>query len=362
MSGSHEIYSYITTFTTYHELVAFFGRSMGSNNLAILRFVNTFLSLLLVPSFFYLAKSAGQKYSLQRAVQMSFLPPLFLYYFFLYTDILSLLVVVWGTIFLVRGKSVLAAILYFASFYIRQTNIIFLIFEILYLLLRSDLLPTLKPSSLKKVITNNISPFVVILLFIAIEVLFIVENGGVAIGDRSNHVIGLYSGNTVFFLFLYFVLLLPFHIGANFGVIKNSSSLGNSFFLLVGITLVSLLFLSSLEHPYNQISMFLRNRCLVFFYENAIHKFFYSIIVLLSLRLLLITPLKARSYYALFPLIPIALVPSQLIEHRYSIPLFILYLAFRKSESLKVENAMVVYSIIISTTLLFGVLMKWWAV
>lgn len=357
MLGRDYEVKWITTFTTYHKLVAYLSQSFGISGLHNVRIVNIITASLLVPLFYYLNLITNTKYPIQRTVQMVFLPSLFLYYFVLYTDVLSLLILIVGVCFLLKSRHFFAALLITASVFIRQTNLIFLAFGLVYVVVNEYRKNVSDSTKIQVKTFLNLNTLYYIIPLISFAGYFL-NVGNIAMGDQSRHEPGLYIGNLVFCLFLNLILFLPFNISA---FVRNNRNQISKFTLIV-VFLVCALFISysRLTHDFNVIRKFLRNDFLMFVYGNHLIKLMYIGLASISLFALFKTKLKSYSYYLIYLFCIIALIPAHLIEHRYSIPFLILYLAFREDEEPFVENLTASLLFMFSLVILYGVTKDYW--
>jgi alpha-1,2-glucosyltransferase len=179
------------------------------------------------------------------------------------------------------------------------------------------------------------------ILFIA----FVILNKGVAIGDASKHPAFMFSaGNIVFILFCFFLFFLPLQI-ANIPKVVNFIK-SNFWTIPLSLALAALYwFTFKVDHPYNQIEThyFLRNLVLTRFTASTPMKIIFFLPVIYAFWSLVVTELKEKSYYFIYLFTIIFLAPSWLIEQRYYMIPFMLFMVFRKDQILWVEVSTIVY-------------------
>jgi len=90
--GNYLINSALTTIPGYHILLASIAK-ISSNSLPFIRLLNFFLSLISIGIFFLLAKKISPSSSALKSIQYTLFPILFPLFFLVYTDVLSLLLV-----------------------------------------------------------------------------------------------------------------------------------------------------------------------------------------------------------------------------------------------------------------------------
>ena len=90
------------------------------------------------------------------------------------------------------------------------------------------------------------------------------------------------------------------------------------------------------SHPWNQFPEHLRNLVLMAA-NQGVGKFLFLFAATLALLTLCFQPLLKREYYVIYPLSVMSLAAVWLIESRYALPAFILFLLFRKTGSIPLE-------------------------
>lgn len=167
---------------------------------------------------------------------------------------------------------------------------------------------------------------------------FVIGNGGVALGeDRHRHMPGLHRGNVQALWLLASVLLLPLVIVRWRDALNALRMRRWEGWMALAVTL---LFLHSLpvEHPYNQFQpeVFLRNRVLLWLQE-PLHRWWLAPPLLFSVAALCTLRLRGgwSGWIALGSVLVLA--PAELIEHRYTIPVFALVLLLREPLAPRVE-------------------------
>ena len=123
-----ENYSVGAMIPGYHALMATFANVFGNAEPHIIRLYAFCLSLCLLPCAYLLARGIDSENAGLRTAQMYFLPILFPFYFLIYTDILSLALLL-ASLFACRDRCFkLAGALSFLSLFVRQANIVFVFF------------------------------------------------------------------------------------------------------------------------------------------------------------------------------------------------------------------------------------------
>jgi hypothetical protein len=108
-------------------------------------------------------------------------------------------------------------------------------------------------------------------------------------------------------------------------------------------------------HPHNFPSdYFLRNWLLYFLDGHFRYKVAAFGLIALSLLSLIVTPLRGRANYWLYPVTVLALLPVSLIEQRYYIVPFTLLMLFRQPKSFATELTLLAWFVILSTGITYG--------
>ncbi|WP_119396498.1 Dol-P-Glc:Glc(2)Man(9)GlcNAc(2)-PP-Dol alpha-1,2-glucosyltransferase [Salinibius halmophilus] len=114
----------LTMLPGYHAMVAAVAWVIGDNSIPATRVISAFLSLPALIFFFLCAKDLGKpnRYTVSLLFYSS--PIIFPYFFVLYTDMVSLMLLLASFFFTLKRHYQVAALIAFASLFVRQTNII----------------------------------------------------------------------------------------------------------------------------------------------------------------------------------------------------------------------------------------------
>jgi alpha-1,2-glucosyltransferase len=347
----HENFRQITNFTNfhfklleisampgYHVVIASVLKATGANSIYAIRIINALIGLLSVWIFFLLVNKLDKTNRFQKSLHYLFFPILFMFFILMYTDVLSLLLVMATLLYTIDRRYVLAGLFGIASMLIRQNNVIWNAF-FLALIYIEHFGWTLNWNNCKAILKKAWPFFAGFVLF----TLFVIINKGVAIGDASRHpAFKLSSGNLFYFLYCSLILFLPLHI-ANLPAIYKLVTrriwvVPVSIFLIFWLTFRN-------DHPYNLIEehYFFRNLVLTQIFSNVKLWFIFFFGCLFALLSFSVTPFLNKNHYLLYPFTILFLVPSWLIEQRYYLIPMILFLAFRKTENKYLEIALLAW-------------------
>lgn len=372
-SGNFTMNGAITQIPGYHAMVALSVAATGLRSLIGVRFLSLLISSLSILVFAACARRIGVRNADERTLQYVFIPILFPFFYLLYTDIASVLFVLLALVFAIRRQRLLSGILGIVSVCIRQNNIAWLLFLLIFSVCSDpEMLSVFKHHSktftgyarrvcswkfLRLLIARY---WVYVLGFIAFAV-FIVLNNGIAIGDKTAHPeFSFHLGNVYFLLFLFFFLFLPFHIAnvpAMYRFIRRRIII-----LPILIALFAFfLFTFVNDHPYNQVQYvyFLRNQVLVLFSTTIWRKALFFLPIAISLLSLAATRMVRPVFVLLYPITFLYLVPSWLIEQRYYFIPLAFFILFRQRQSTLVEWVQIIYSFLWSALLFTGIVQGW---
>lgn len=361
--GQLEIVKKLTMFPGYHVVLALLAWLTGAQGPTALRMLSALVSLPVIPIFYLIVRQLAPRFAAVATLQFAFLPILFPFFFLLYTDAFSLLLVLFSVLLMLRHRRNAAAAVAILAVLVRQTNILCLAF-VLGLAYLEDHGLALSREKLVSFLCQHL----VFVLGLAGFAVFIIVNGGIAVGDKSAHPLKLSLGNVYLFLFLYFFLSLPVHLVA----LKSAlAGLGDKRVLGMSLLLYGVFMFTFVnDHPYNQFhaeafqssaakwvehTPFLRNELLHLATENALTKTLFFLPVLLSCLVLLKTKLVQSRFWLVYPLLLLLLAPSWLIEQRYClVPLALLLLA-RERRSPALEYATVALGFAGSVYFAYGI-------
>ena len=324
--GNYRFYENISVIPLYHLTLSLTAKILRSDSVQILRAVSFIFTLLSVIIFYKLSNLSDPKNTLLKTAQFAFLPIFFPYRFLLYVENLAVLLLLISLYFLFKKRYFLSSLFFLMTVATKQIYIVWLPLFML--------LPFIGKGAInwRVYLRHNWLNFVTILLFI----IFMIANRGVAIGTQDAHPDFFLSlGNLYWALFLFFVFFLPL-------IFKTLPQIFYSLKKYARLTLAILLFLSISwfsfhpSHPWNQFPEHLRNLVLMAA-NQGVGKFLFLFAATLALLTLCFQPLLKREYYVIYPLSVMSLAAIWLIESRYALPAFILFLLFRKTGSIPLE-------------------------
>jgi len=337
----------------FHLLYASISRIFDFSSMPSFRLLTTVFSALSVTVLYLTAKVIDTDSSHIRTVQFLLFPTFFPFFFLVYTDMLSLFLVLASFYLAVREKYAFSGVFGILSMFVRQNNVIAVMFICAYLLWDE---PNLRLDARTfRVMLRKIGVFVVGLLMLAV---FFYFNGGIRVtGFIPNNAaeMTLSMGNVYFALLLFFVIFLPLNI-SNFGRVRQILGKKHLVYLLLLAFPLYILTLG-MDHPVNSSPDYILQDFFIFFIKRSIIvKLMVFLSVAYSVISLVVTPLVRRVFYAAYPMSFIYLATLWIITPRYSIIPFSFFLMFRKAESIAVESALVVWIAALSIANYSGVI------
>lgn len=338
----------------YHLLLAGLGWLAGDSSLPVMRAFNLAFGVLLVIVFAGALQAVHHKVPANRLMQFVFFPIILPFSFLVYTDNLSLLLILLGFYLGWQRRFALAGLACFLSLLIRQNNIIWLILVAYLSYSRRE-----KSGWGRKELPGLVRDFWVFGVDLAAFGIFVLVNGGVAVGHREFHPTGITdTGNLFFFLFLYSLFFLP-AIVVRFPRIARFAR-NQPVITLAAAACLLVLYLFTFQtnpHAWNKIwgDYFVRNAILLFFTSHLLLKLLFFVPVLLAVLDILANPLKQPAFALTYPLTILYLLPSWLVDPRYTIIPFAFLLLFRDEENATVETDTTIYYVLTSLILLIGI-------
>lgn len=335
----HEVNASLTNIPGYHLLVAGIMKLFGSQSLAGARTVNMCFGLLGGVFFYLLRRELAQEHLSRTVAQFLFFPLLYPYCFLAYTDVLSVALVLaafWATL---RDRHLWAALVLTAAMAVRQNDVVWAGFLVMYalwpVLRKTHWRPWLAASEVFRIAW----PYcVVTLLFLA----YWAWNGTIVFANALANIhpdASLHWGNPYFFLFVAGIFL-PLQLSGGLRRFALAVRI-NSWWLLLplgvfaiyaeGFAVTNLGNLMAADH-------FLHNAVLVAVTQNHWAWWGFGLIATVAACGLAYTQFSVSQGWLLFPFAAFYLAASWLIEGRYTLIPFALWLALRRQGSDTVER------------------------
>jgi len=334
--GRFEIHHWLTMLPGYHAIIAalaWVGGVGGALSLPAARVISWGLCALAPVLFFLCARALGKDNRFSLSLTFLLSPIIFPFFFYLYTDIPSLLFLLGVLLLTLQRRYQLAGLMAVLSLLLRQSNVVWAFFFALVALGQEGVWARLAQRDFRPVLQTLARLWLFVFAGLAF-LAFVYWNGGIALGDAHMHrVERLYPTQVYLLLFTMFLLFVPLHI-RNLPRIARMLRRRPVICLLIGaMSLAFYLGTFWVNHPYNDEMDFLRNRILWLLRENLWLRVAAFIPMAWTLCSLCVTPLQRRSFYWLYPLAAAVLLPAGLVEQRYFIVPIVLFMLAKRRES-----------------------------
>jgi alpha-1,2-glucosyltransferase len=335
-SGDYRIETSLTVLPLYHAIIAGVLKAVGYFSIPFARFVHLCIACLALPVFWQICNFLRHQESDTRTLQFLLFPIILPFFSLIYTDIPALLFVLLMVLYTLKKSYYAAAAFALIAVFMRQTNLIWLGF--CGILIVGEHWPHLfnrRWASFK----HEFLPLFFKLLPYALTTLaagsFFYFNGGVAVGDSHQHQISINLSNLYFFLLLSFVFFLPYNLAYTqhiFGILKDKPKV----WYAIAMCFVVYMATYSNSHQYNSfgLSFYLRNVVLHYTVEFPVAKALTFLPICWSALTFYVLAAEAKvkwRIWAVYAFIAISVLPLPLVEQRYYIVAFVMFLAFKPS-------------------------------
>jgi alpha-1,2-glucosyltransferase len=295
--------------------------------------------------FFALARSFYPHAAVVRTLQFVFFPLLFPFWFLIYTDVYALMFLLLAVLALTSDRFHAAGILMILSVTARQTYAVWMALLGLWTGIVNAGAP------LPRLIKRSISFAAGAALFL----LFVMVNDGVAVADRSSHPdMELQTENLLFMLVCFSLMFLPLVVAR----IPQIARLHPALLIVVPLASVVLFFGTfQVDHPWNAKwqELFLRNAMLDTMTSSTTAGLVTCAAIALAILSLCVIQLRQPAHHLIYPFAALSVMPVWLIEQRYYIPAFALFMLFRESATPWVERTLLAVNVIMSAWLFEGI-------
>lgn len=324
----------LTTIPGYHYVVSVIMKLLKDDSIFVARIINFHFAIFAAFIFLKTAQKLNVDAYFKTIKWLSF-PILTVFFFLVYTDVFSLLLLIISTYFLVDKKYFFSLFVISLSILVSQSNIVWLGMIFAMMLYTES---KYKPQYIFKTVLSlkwqtTFTIFVLICFFI-----FIQWNNGISMGDKSAHEINkLRFGNIFFCLFLTFAFFF-FDI-LNYR--KKIIDLLWKYKLIFAVSFIAFILFTFqfyiVDHPYNASFEdprgFQHNRFAHLFLLNNWLTFIFGILCFISILFFAVIRFERKEFYLLYLFNFIYLLPIWMIEQRYYLPFFTFFILFKKAEA-----------------------------
>lgn len=340
----------------YHWTLAILSRILLNASGEAMRLLSSGFSFLCLAVFFILAKKIDEESAVWKTLLFLFFPILFPYFFLLYTDAYSMLLVFASLACGLNRRLWWAGFLGILSMLVRQNNLIWLGFIALIAYLEENGSFQSRPDL--RVLCKKYVFFIFGGIFF---LLFVIVNQGLVFGDQSRHPVSLSLENLTMCLFLFFFLFLPHNLSVikkGWGLVLKQKISWGVFAFVFAVYVLSFRIRSIYNDPVN-LGFFLHNRLLGWITSSLGIKVACFLPIAGSLLALYGTTLQRRSFYLLYPFTILFLVPLLHVEPRYYFIPFCLFLLFKERGTFRSDFATLVLYLPVIIYLMAGIRFSW---
>jgi len=360
------IHPNLTNIPAYHAILGGICNLVSNiypiNSIHFTRQTSLILSLAGLYILFLIAKKLKHKTPIITTLQLLLLPIAFPFYFLVYTDIPSIAPIALAILLALNKQYGWSGILITLSIAFRQNNIIWLGWLAILILLEN--LPSqYNLKNILKYTMRYLSKIWTYILGTLTFGLFIKLNSGISLAkaeEWAHPSFSIHLGNIYLMLILFTLIFLPLVItkfSKTNKLYKNKKLLA-SFLLTFIFIAYTFLFKFENTHPYNQHEFAIHNKILVVATSSLKLRLITLIPIFLALLTIFSTKLRKPLYYSIYLFSILFVIPSWLIEPRYYIIPYYLYILFKKENSHKTNIALITWQLILSGVLLTGMLQK----
>ena len=341
--------NFVTTSTAsggFHAAAAAFAGLTGWRTQEGIRLFVVLIAAAVVLTFRSLVQSFAPEAGTIRTLQFTMFPLLFPFWFVIYTDVLALLFLLLAVWAFTRGRFHRTGFLGALATAVRQTSVVWLAMLAVWTTV----------VNLNRPVRQLARQLLSFAAAAALFALFVLVNRGVAIGDRGSHPeMQLHTENVLFMLVCFFLMFFPLIVSMLPRIVRLPPA------LLAGVALgCALLFFGTfrVDHPYNAVGsedVFVRNEILRLITSSTLARIAASFAIVLAALSLFVIRLRQPMHYMIYPFAALTVMPVWLIEQRYYLPGFALFMAFREPASPLVERLLLVVNALVAVYLFEGV-------
>jgi alpha-1,2-glucosyltransferase len=329
----------------FHAVAAVVATLTGQSRKEDIRLLVLLISGATMLVFWWLLTSVDPQVATVRTLQFVFFPLLFPFWFLIYSDVFALMLLLLAVLALTLRRFHVTGLLMIVSLVVRQTYIVWMALLGLWTVIVNVAEP------LRSLVTRGASFGIGAGLFL----LFVIVNGGVAVGDRDNHPdMEIHSENVIFMLVCFVLMFLPLIVSK----LPQITRLPRAVLVAVPLASVALFFGTfRVDHSGNTQwqDYYIRNAMLETMTSSLVAGVVVSVAMALAVLSLCVIRLRQPAHYLIYPFAALSVMPVGLIEQRYYIPVFALFMLFRESSSPGVERTLVALYIVMALYLFAGI-------
>lgn len=329
MRGIFVVHPLLTTIPSYHLVMAALMNVFSLQSAQGMRAINATFGLICAFFFYLIRRTLGDPHASLYAAVFFFLPFLYPYYFLIYTDTLSLMLVLGAFFAALKQRHLAAALTLTAALLVRQNNVVWTAFMPLFFSNPHRLRLSEINDTLKKLM-HTAWPYA---LPIAVFFGYWFWHGSISMSKAltTKHPdLSLHLGNLYLFLFL-FVLFFPYNAFQGLRQFIDYAR-HRPWILVILLLIIPLIHLKGSPDNYISIHYYLRNT-LIQIVASGPARWAFAAAVAVGVCAIAFTPLALPQSWLIYVFSAFYVCSSWLIENRYLIIPFALWMALCKAES-----------------------------
>lgn len=353
LQGRFDAHPLLTTIPGFHLAMAGVLKLLAIDSVASMRAIGLAFGIVAALVFWRIRRKLGDASAVRSAALLFFLPFLYPYYFLIYTDVLSLALVLGAMLATLERRHLLSALALLLAIAVRQNNVLWAGFMPLF-----ALWPTLReanwrpwrcPGDCARVIWPYLLPVAAFLGYWA-------WNGTISLSKQvadGHPDLRLHVGNIYFSLFLFFVFFpQDVWIGAKrFGAALRR----NPWWLLVPVVIIAFAKLKGSYDNTQFTDYFIRNWIIQTVRYGDWERWAFAVVVALSACSIAFVRFSVGQAWLIYPFSIFYLGSSWLIENRYSIIPFALWMALRTTGSDLADRVRLAVWVLVSQFFVWGI-------
>jgi alpha-1,2-glucosyltransferase len=334
--------AYLTTIPGYHAAVAAILAAFGADSLIAARIATAMFGLGAAIAFHAIRRTTQRDGETLATAQFLVLPVLAPFFFVVYTDVFALMLVLFATLATLRERHVVAAMLLCAVVLVRQSDVVWAGF---CALVAAWPLVRAQHAAPTRAAIMRVMPYLApVILFGA----FWAWNGSISLSHEQallHPALRFRLGNVLLALPIAGALFLPIGCARIRALFAEEPTRRSSirFARLAAAPIAALVFYFgfSADNPYNGAlpDFYVHNAIVQAVSTNVLWRLTAALLAAIAVRIFLTTPLRPAAAAWLFPIGAFFLSAEWLVETRYLIVPFALWLAFREQRSRVAEFA-----------------------
>jgi alpha-1,2-glucosyltransferase len=352
--GDFRLFSdYLTTIPGYHVLSAGVLWALHARTVAAARLLNAVFGLFAIAAFHRLRSLATGKDESAATLQFALLPLLFPYDFLVYTDVLSLALVLASAAATLSRRYWIAGLLLTVSLTVRQVNVVWAV-------LLAGMAFWERPEAERKTNWQSVRTLWPYAFCVGLFLAFWLWNGSISLSKPQTEYhpdLSFHTGNLFFALFL-IAILLPFQMAQGLAGAAREVPARLWPWLVPCVAALIYWYSFSIDNPFNNLhhSFFLHNYILQNSQTTLGRKIGFGLIAVLPLAALPALRLRPASAALLYPVAAFSLCAAWMIHPRYALVPIALWLAFRQTGRDEAERLTTFYWGVLSFCVWFGVI------